>query len=62
MRTEDNDQSAERWLDAALKQYGEAEPRPGLENRMLANLQAERARLTLRVSQDPSLPVCRMVT
>jgi len=48
MRTEDNGQSAERWLDAALKQYGEAEPRPGLENRMLANLQAERARLTLR--------------
>jgi hypothetical protein len=48
MRTEGNDQSAERWLDAALKQYGEAEPRPGLENRILANLQAERARLTLR--------------
>lgn len=48
MRTEDNDQSAERWLEAALKQYGEAEPRPGLENRILTNLQAERARLTLR--------------
>ena len=48
MRTEDNDQSAERWLDDALKQYGEAEPRRGLENRVLANLQAERERLTLR--------------
>jgi hypothetical protein len=48
MRNEDNDQSAERWLDAALKQYGEAEPRRGLENRVLAHLQAERERLTLR--------------
>jgi hypothetical protein len=47
MRTEDNNQTAEEWLDAALKQYGEAEPRPGLENRVLANLHAERARLTL---------------
>jgi hypothetical protein len=47
MRTEYNNQTAEKWLDAALKQYGEAEPRPGLENRVLANLHAERARLTL---------------
>jgi hypothetical protein len=48
MRTEDNNQSAEKWLDTALKQYGEAEPRPGLENRVLANLDAQRAQLTLR--------------
>jgi hypothetical protein len=48
MRTEDNNPSADKWLDSALKQYGEAEPRPGLENRILANLQAERERLTLR--------------
>jgi hypothetical protein len=47
MRTEDNNQAAERWLDDALKQYGEAEPRPGLENRVLANLLTEQARLTL---------------
>jgi hypothetical protein len=48
MRTEDNNHTAERWLDDALKQYGEAEPRPGLENRVLANLHTEQARLTLR--------------
>jgi len=47
MRTEDNKQAAETWLDAALKQYGEAEPRPGLENRVLANLRAEQAQLSL---------------
>jgi hypothetical protein len=30
------------WLDAALKQYGRIEPRTGIENRVLANLRAER--------------------
>ena len=34
----------EEWLDAALKQYGNAEPRVGLENRILARLRAEPAR------------------
>jgi hypothetical protein len=29
------------WLDALLKQYGEAEPRPGLEGRVWANLRTE---------------------
>jgi hypothetical protein len=48
MKSEYNNQAAERWLNAALKQYGEAEPRPGIETRILANLQAERVRLTLR--------------
>jgi hypothetical protein len=48
MRTEDNNQAAETWLDAAMKQYGEAEPRPGLENRVLANLHAEQSRLSSR--------------
>jgi hypothetical protein len=48
MRTEDNDQADETWLDAAMKQYGEAEPRPGLENRVLATLHAEQARLSSR--------------
>jgi hypothetical protein len=48
MRTEDNNPAADRWLDSALKQYGEAEPRPGLENRVLANLHAQRELLTLR--------------
>jgi hypothetical protein len=32
------------WLDAALRQYGEAEPRPGLEERILANVRAEQGR------------------
>ena len=35
-------------LDSALKQYGSAEPRPGLENRVLANLRDERQRMTTR--------------
>jgi hypothetical protein len=47
MRTEENNMSAERRLDAALKRYGDAEPRPGLENRVLANLHAEEARLAI---------------
>jgi hypothetical protein len=32
------------WLDTALRKYGEAEPRPGLELRVLANLRAEQGR------------------
>jgi hypothetical protein len=39
----DRERLAARWLDASLKQYGEAEPRPGLEGRVWANLRAERA-------------------
>jgi hypothetical protein len=38
----------EQWLDSALSQYGKAEPRPGLESRVLASLQAERNRTTFR--------------
>lgn len=34
----------EEWLDAALKRYGDAGPRVGLENRILARLHAEPAR------------------
>ena len=30
----------DRWLDRAMQQYGSVEPRPGLEARMLANLEA----------------------
>ena len=48
MVTKDSNSSGERWLDAALRQYGEAEPRPGLESRILANLQAEQARSAMR--------------
>jgi len=37
-----------RWLDRALVEYGNTEPRPGLEARVLANLSAERERITVR--------------
>lgn len=37
-----------QWLESALGQYSKAEPRPGLENRVLANLQAERNRIASR--------------
>jgi hypothetical protein len=38
----------DQWLESALGQYGKAEPRAGLENRLLANLRAERDRISLR--------------
>jgi hypothetical protein len=38
----------EQWLDSALGQYGKAEPRTGLESRVLATLQVERNRITSR--------------
>lgn len=38
----------DEWTDRALTQYGQAEPRPGLENRVLARLQVERERSTGR--------------
>src|ERR1700730_4043155 len=38
----------DRELDAALAQYGAAEPRAGLEQRVLTNLQAEREKIASR--------------
>ena len=38
----------DQWLDTALHEYGSAEPRMGLEGRVLANLAAERARRGVR--------------
>src|ERR1700680_2964492 len=38
----------DRELDAALAQYGAVEPRAGLEQRVLTNLQAERAKIASR--------------
>jgi hypothetical protein len=35
----------DQWLEAALSQYGKAEPRTGLKSRVLASLQAERNRV-----------------
>lgn len=36
------------WLESALGQYSKGEPRAGLENRILARLQAERDRIASR--------------
>jgi hypothetical protein len=47
MNSRDNDQM-DQWLEGALGKYGKAEPRAGLEGRILANLAAERQRLALR--------------
>lgn len=41
----ERDREVDQWLDAALSQYGKAEPRAGLEGRVLASLQAERSRI-----------------
>jgi hypothetical protein len=38
----------DQWLESTLIQFGKAEPRVGLENRLLANLRAERAQAYLR--------------
>lgn len=40
MESRDHAELAKRWLDGALKQYGGAEPRSGLEARILANVRA----------------------
>jgi len=38
----------DRWLDSALHEYGTAEPRMGLEGRVLATLAAEKVSLAVR--------------
>jgi hypothetical protein len=48
MNREDREQFAERWLDEALARYSDAEPRTGLEGRILANLAAEAERRRAR--------------
>lgn len=45
MEAKEWEQFADEWLERALKQRGTAEPRPGLETRILASIQAERARV-----------------
>ncbi len=40
MNPEERDRLAERWMEAALRRSAEAEPRPGLEQRILAQLAA----------------------
>jgi hypothetical protein len=44
MEPENQEYLVEKWLDIGLKRYGEAEPRPGLEGRILAGLRTEQAR------------------
>jgi hypothetical protein len=44
----ERERDLDQWLDAALSQYGKAEPRTGLESRVLANLEAERNRIASR--------------
>lgn len=48
MNQHDREQFAERWLDEALARYSVAEPRTGLEGRILANLAAEGERRRAR--------------
>jgi hypothetical protein len=40
----EKDRLLNEWLNGALKQFGQTEPRPGLENRLLANLRSARER------------------
>jgi len=47
MELRDNDR-LDHWLDGALRQYGSAEPRAGLERRILTNLATDRRRVALR--------------
>ena len=44
MDTEDRNKQIDKWLDTALAEYGNAEPRMGLETRVLSNLRAKRER------------------
>jgi hypothetical protein len=45
---QDKERELEQWLDVALVRHVSVEPRIGLENRLLAGLQAERGRLAVR--------------
>lgn len=45
MANRDPENRKDAALDSALREHGDARPRPGLEGRVLANLRAERERL-----------------
>ena len=48
METNDNNKDRlDGWLDGALQRYGSAEPRTGLERRILANLESADKRATV---------------
>lgn len=40
MNPDKRDQFAERWIEEVLARYSDAEPRPGLDSRIFANLEA----------------------
>lgn len=44
MNPDKRDQFAERWIEEVLARYSDAEPRPGLDSRILANLEAAERR------------------
>lgn len=48
MDSKNRERFIDEWLERALQQRGKAEPRPGLENRILASLKAERARVPMQ--------------
>jgi len=45
MKAKHNEREVEQWLDAALAQFSNAEPRSGLEGRVLAHLRKEKDHL-----------------
>jgi hypothetical protein len=47
MELHDKNRSVDEWLDIALKQYGDAEPRSGLEGRVLAMIRFEHKQITM---------------
>ena len=55
MGPREHEKIASQWLDAALKQYGAAEPRTGLEGRVLAFLSAQEQGLATRRNWWPAL-------
>jgi hypothetical protein len=48
MNNEDRNEFADRLIDAALMRYSDAEPRFGLESRILANVRTQRAQARWR--------------
>jgi hypothetical protein len=48
MEPKDRERFIDEWLARALQERGAGEPRPGLENRILASLKAERERVPVR--------------
>src|SRR5579862_127083 len=61
MKTRDSDYLDE-WLDKALQQYGNPEPRIGLESRILANMEAAGKRALFGYSYAWLLAAASMAT